>query len=242
MSSSRPWWRTSTSSVRCSSELEALAKPEAIFATNTSTIPITRIAAGAKRPENVVGMHFFNPVDRMPLVEVIRGEKTSEAALATIAALSRRLGKTVVHCNDGPGFVVNRILGPYMNESGFLLEEGCSIESLDKAMVDFGMPMGPMALLDEVGIDVAAKVAGILADAFGDRMQKSGVVEKLFADGRHGKKNGKGLYVYEGGRREGTRFVGLPPPGNRVAAPGRSEGGGGANALCHDQRGRADPR
>lgn len=184
-------------------EFEALAKPDAIFATNTSTIPITQIAAEAKRPENVVGMHFFNPVDRMPLVEIIRGEKTSEVAMVTTAALARRLGKTVVYCNDGPGFIVNRILGPYMNESGFLLEEGNSIESLDKAMVDFGMPMGPMALLDEVGIDVAAKVAGILSEAFGARMQKSGVVEKLYADGRHGKKNGKGLYVYDDGKRKG---------------------------------------
>ena len=184
-------------------EFESLAKPGAIFATNTSTIPITQIAAEAKHPENVVGMHFFNPVDRMPLVEVIRGEKTSDAAMVTTAALARKLGKTVVYCNDGPGFVVNRILGPYMNESGFLLEEGNSIESLDKAMVDFGMPMGPMALLDEVGIDVAAKVAGILTEAFGNRMQKSTVVEKLYADGRHGKKNGKGLYLYEEGKRKG---------------------------------------
>ena len=185
------------------SEFEALAKPGAIFATNTSTIPITQIAAQAKHPENVVGMHFFNPVDRMPLVEVIRGEKTSDQAMVTVAAFARKLGKTVVYCNDGPGFVVNRILGPYMNESGFLLEEGNSIESLDKAMIDFGMPMGPMALLDEVGIDVAAKVAGILTEAFGERMQKSTVVEKLYADGRHGKKNGKGLYLYAGGKRQG---------------------------------------
>ena len=184
-------------------QFEALSKPTAIFATNTSTIPITQIAAEAKRPENVVGMHFFNPVDRMPLVEVIRGAKTSDAAMVTTAALARKLGKTVVYCNDGPGFVVNRILGPYMNESAFLLEEGNSIESLDRAMTDFGMPMGPMALLDEVGIDVAAKVAGILSEAFGARMEKSGVVEKLYADGRHGKKNGKGLYLYAGGKRKG---------------------------------------
>src|SRR5207237_7502916 len=101
------------------------------------------------------------------------------------------------------GFVVNRILGPYMNEAGFLLEEGNSIESLDKAMVDFGMPMGPMALLDEVGIDVAAKVAKILGGAFGDRMEPSHVVDTLYADGRYGKKNGKGLYIYEGGKRQG---------------------------------------
>ncbi len=185
-------------------EFESLAKPNAVFASNTSTIPITQIAAQAKHPENVVGMHFFNPVDRMPLVEVIRGQKTSDVAAVTVAALARKLGKTVVYCNDGPGFVVNRILGPYMNESGFLLEEGYSIETLDKAMIDFGMPMGPMALLDEVGIDVAAKVAVIMAEAFAERMSaKSKVVDVLYADGRHGKKNGKGLYVYEGGKRKG---------------------------------------
>jgi len=205
-------------------EFEGLARENAIFATNTSTIPITQIAAEAKRPENVVGMHFFNPVDRMPLVEVIRGAKTSDVAMVTTAALARKLGKTVVYCNDGPGFVVNRILGPYMNESGFLLEEGSSIESIDKAMTDFGMPMGPIALLDEVGIDVAAKVAGILMDAFGSRMQKSTVVEKLYADGRHGKKNGKGLYLYEDGKRKGPDSsvykvlgIGSPKPADEKA-------------------------
>jgi 3-hydroxyacyl-CoA dehydrogenase/enoyl-CoA hydratase/3-hydroxybutyryl-CoA epimerase len=184
-------------------EFEAIAKPGAIFATNTSTIPITDIAAEAAKPENVAGMHFFNPVDRMPLVEVIRGAKTSDVAMATVANFARKLGKTVVYCNDGPGFVVNRILGPYMNEAGFLLEEGNTIESLDKAMVDFGMPMGPMALLDEVGIDVAAKVAKILSAAFGARMEPSHVVDTLYTDGRYGKKNGKGLYLYVSGKRLG---------------------------------------
>ncbi|MCU1349403.1 MAG: Enoyl-CoA hydratase [Acidobacteria bacterium] len=184
-------------------EFEAIEKEHAVFASNTSTIPITDIAAEARHPESVVGMHFFNPVDRMPLVEVIRGARTSEAAMSTVAAFARKLGKTVVLCNDGPGFVVNRILGPYMNEAGFLLEEGNSIESLDKAMVDFGMPMGPMALLDEVGIDVAAKVAGILSAHFGERMTKSTVVDKLYAADRYGKKNGKGLYLYAEGKRQG---------------------------------------
>jgi 3-hydroxyacyl-CoA dehydrogenase/enoyl-CoA hydratase/3-hydroxybutyryl-CoA epimerase len=199
-------------------EFENVAKPGAIFATNTSTIPITDIAAEAKHPENVVGMHFFNPVDRMPLVEVIRGARTSDQAMVTIANFARRMGKTVVYCNDGPGFVVNRILGPYMNESGFLLEEGNSIESIDKAMLDFGMPMGPLTLLDEVGIDVAAKVAVILGDAFADRMaQKSSVVDKLYKDGRYGKKNGKGVYLYKDGKRQGPdpavyKLVGVSAP------------------------------
>lgn len=185
-------------------EFESLAKGDAIFASNTSTIPITDIAANAKRPENVVGMHFFNPVDRMPLVEVIRGRKTSDAAAVTVANFARKLGKTVVYCNDGPGFIVNRILGPYMNEAGFLLEEGNSIESIDKALVDFGMPMGPMALLDEVGIDVAAKVGDILSKAFADRMSgRSRVVDVLYGDQRFGKKNSRGLYIYDGGKRKG---------------------------------------
>ncbi|MGZ7041188.1 MAG: 3-hydroxyacyl-CoA dehydrogenase NAD-binding domain-containing protein [Thermoanaerobaculia bacterium] len=183
-------------------EFESLEKPGAIFASNTSTIPITDIASQAAHPENVVGMHFFNPVDRMPLVEVIRGAKTSDVAAVSVANFARKLGKTVVYTNDGPGFVVNRILAPYMNEAGFLLQEGNTIESIDKAMIDFGMPMGPMALLDEVGIDVAAKVAGILSAAFGARMEKSAVVEKLYADHRFGKKNGKGLYVYKDGKRQ----------------------------------------
>jgi 3-hydroxyacyl-CoA dehydrogenase/enoyl-CoA hydratase/3-hydroxybutyryl-CoA epimerase len=184
-------------------ELEALAKPDAIFASNTSTIPITDIAAQAKRPENVVGMHFFNPVDKMPLVEVIRGAKTSDTAMVTVANFARKLGKTVVFCNDGPGFVVNRILAPYMNEAGFLLEEGNSIESIDKAMVEFGMPMGPMALLDEVGIDVAAKAGGVLREAFGERMTASKAIETLLADNRLGRKNGRGIYLYKNGKRQG---------------------------------------
>jgi 3-hydroxyacyl-CoA dehydrogenase/enoyl-CoA hydratase/3-hydroxybutyryl-CoA epimerase len=199
-------------------EFEGIEKPGAIFATNTSTLPITDIAANAAHPDRVVGMHFFNPVDRMPLVEVIRGAKTSDEAVATISSLSRKLGKTVVVCNDGPGFVVNRILGPYMNESGFLLEEGNTIESIDRAMVDFGMPMGPMALLDEVGIDVAAKVSGILKEKFGDRIaQQSRVVEVLYGDHRLGKKGGKGLYLYKDGKRQGPdpdvyRLLGVGNP------------------------------
>jgi 3-hydroxyacyl-CoA dehydrogenase/enoyl-CoA hydratase/3-hydroxybutyryl-CoA epimerase len=184
-------------------EYETLAGHKAIFATNTSTIPITDIAAKSARPENVVGMHFFNPVDKMPLVEVIRGKKTSDAAAITVASFARKLGKTVVFCNDGPGFVVNRLLAPYMNEAGAILEAGYTIESIDEAMVEFGMPMGPLALLDEVGIDVAARVSGILSGAFGDRMTRSKIVDLLYADHRHGKKNGKGVYLYENGRRKG---------------------------------------
>jgi 3-hydroxyacyl-CoA dehydrogenase / enoyl-CoA hydratase / 3-hydroxybutyryl-CoA epimerase len=203
-------------------EFEAVARPDAIFATNTSTIPISKIAAAAARPENVVGMHFFSPVDKMPLVEVIRGEKTSEQTVATTAAFGRRLGKTVVLCNDAPGFIVNRILGPYLNEAGYLAAEGNTVESIDKAMVDFGMPLGPLALLDEVGIDVAGKAAMVLGEAFGERMPSAGLVEKLLADQRFGKKNGRGVYLWKDGKRttpdpEVARLLGVtsPAPGKR---------------------------
>ena len=182
-------------------EFESVARPGAIFATNTSTIPISRIAAAASHPENVVGMHFFSPVDKMPLLEVIRGKETSEETVSTIAAFGRRLGKTVVICNDAPGFIVNRILGPYLNEGGYLLKEGNSIESIDKAMVGFGMPLGPLALLDEVGIDVAGKAALVMGEAFGDRMPASPLVERLLADKRYGKKNGRGVYQWKEGKR-----------------------------------------
>ena len=197
-------------------EYEAISRPDAIFASNTSTIPITQIAARASRPGNVVGMHFFNPVDRMPLVEVIAGEKSSPEALSTVADFARKMGKTVVLCKDGPGFVVNRILAPYINEAVVLLEDGNSIESIDKAMKDFGMPMGPMALLDEVGIDVGGKAAHVLAEAFGDRMSAPQALEKFLADQRYGKKNGRGVYVWKDGKREGAdpavyELIGVTP-------------------------------
>ncbi len=182
-------------------EFETVAKEGAIFATNTSTIPITTIASASLHPENVIGMHFFSPVDRMPLVEIILGEKTSEETMATVAALGKRIGKTVVICKDGPGFIVNRILGPYINEAGLLLEESHAIESIDHAMVKFGMPLGPLALLDEVGIDVAGKAAHVMADAFGDRMKPSELIEKLLEDKRYGKKNGRGVYLWTEGKR-----------------------------------------
>src|SRR5438876_1816739 len=121
-------------------EFESLAKEGAIFASNTSTLPITEISANANHPDRVVGMHFFNPVDRMPLVEVIRGARTSDVTVVTVSNFARKLGKTVVVCNDGPGFVVNRLLGPYMNASGVLPEDGNRIESIDEAMIGIGMP------------------------------------------------------------------------------------------------------
>ncbi len=143
-------------------DFEKAAPENAIFASNTSSLSITDMAAVSRRPDRVVGMHFFNPVEKMPLVEVVRGKSTSAEAVAAVATLARRLGKLPVIVNDAPGFLVNRILMPYMNEAAVLLEEGNRIEDVDSALLAFGMPMGAFILLDEIGIDVAHKVADIL--------------------------------------------------------------------------------
>ena len=183
-------------------EWEAAVPKTAIFASNTSTLPISEIASGAAVPSRVVGMHFFNPVHRMPLVELIRGRETSDETVATIFALAKTFGKTPVVVRDAPGFLVNRILGPYLSEAVRLVLEGCRIEDVDRALTDFGMPVGPLALLDDVGLDVAAKAGEVMQAAFPARMRMSGE-EALAAAGRLGRKNGKGFYEYEGGKRRG---------------------------------------
>ena len=181
-------------------EWEEAVPRTAIFASNTSTLPITEIAVGALEPGRVAGMHFFNPVHRMPLVEVIRGERTSDETVATIFALAKTLGKTPVVVRDTPGFLVNRILAPYLSEAVRLVQEGCRIDDVDAAMTEFGMPVGPLALLDDVGLDVAAKGGEVLQAAFPERL-KMGGEEALAAAGRLGRKNGKGFYDYAGGKR-----------------------------------------
>jgi 3-hydroxyacyl-CoA dehydrogenase/enoyl-CoA hydratase/3-hydroxybutyryl-CoA epimerase len=183
-------------------EWEEAVPSSAIFASNTSTLPITEIAVGALEPGRVAGMHFFNPVHRMPLVEVIRGERTSDETVATIFALAKTLGKTPVVVRDAPGFLVNRILAPYLSEAVRLVQEGCRIEDVDAAMTEFGMPVGPLALLDDVGLDVAAKGGEVLQAAFPERL-KMGGEEALTAAGRLGRKNGKGFYDYADGKRLG---------------------------------------
>jgi 3-hydroxyacyl-CoA dehydrogenase/enoyl-CoA hydratase/3-hydroxybutyryl-CoA epimerase len=190
-------------------EVEAAIPEGFIFATNTSSLPIGQIAAPARRPEDVVGMHFFSPVHRMPLVEVIRGPRTSEEAVATAVALAKRMGKTPIVVGDAPGFLVNRILMAYVGEALVMLEEGARIEDVDRVMVGFGMPMGPLALLDQVGIDVAGHVAAVLAAAFGERAPRSTALQILKDKGWLGRKSGRGFYLYggdaSGGRRRGAR-------------------------------------
>jgi 3-hydroxyacyl-CoA dehydrogenase len=181
-------------------EWEEAVPRDAIFASNTSTLPITEIAVGAIEPGRVAGMHFFNPVHKMPLVEVIRGERTSDETVATIFALAKTLGKTPVVVKDAPGFLVNRILATYLSEAVRLVLEGCRIEDVDAALTGFGMPVGPLALLDDVGLDVAAKGGEVLQAAFPERL-KMGGEDALAAAGRLGRKNGKGFYAYENGKR-----------------------------------------
>jgi 3-hydroxyacyl-CoA dehydrogenase/enoyl-CoA hydratase/3-hydroxybutyryl-CoA epimerase len=180
---------------------EHVASPTAIFASNTSTLPITEIASKAAHPERVVGMHFFNPVHKMPLVEIIYGEKTDPEVTATVFDLAKKMGKTPVVVKDAPGFLVNRILSPYIGEAARLLLEGADYVAVDQAMRAFGMPVGPFELLDDVGIDVAVKAAGTMAGAFPQRMPADPALEKLVARGRIGRKAKKGFYFYENDRR-----------------------------------------
>ncbi|MGM0630160.1 MAG: fatty acid oxidation complex subunit alpha FadJ [Pseudomonadota bacterium] len=177
-------------------DVEENAAESTIFATNTSSLPITQIAATAKRPEQVIGLHYFSPVDKMPLAEIITHSGTSDKTIATTVSLAKKQGKTPIVVKDGAGFYVNRILAPYMNEAARLLLAGEPIEHLDKTLVKFGFPVGPITLLDEVGIDVAAKVAPVLVKELGDRFEAPDAFEKLIDDDRKGKKNQKGFYQY----------------------------------------------
>ena len=198
-------------------EIEAAVGEDAVVATNTSTIPIAAIAEAAEKPERVIGLHFFSPVEKMPLVEIIVTPETDASVTATCHSYSKRIGKTPIIVNDAPGFYVNRILGPYMNEAALLLEQGVRMEEIDAAMVEWGFPVGPITLYDEVGLDVAAKSGQILAEAFSDRVQASGVLARLLADERKGRKNGRGFYKYEGGEKGGPDasvygLIGSPAP------------------------------
>ena len=184
-------------------EVESVVKPQAIFATNTSTIPVTRIAEVSRRPERVLGMHFFSPVNKMPLLEVIVTPRTADSVTATAVAYGKRLGKTVIVVNDAPGFYVNRILTPYVGEAGRLLDEGVAIETIDRALVDFGFPVGPITLMDEVGLDIAGKVGQIMFEAFGPRFAQPAAVRSVIDAGRFGRKSKKGFYFYDASGKKG---------------------------------------
>lgn len=178
-------------------EAEASIHPSAIFASNTSTIPISQIAQASSRPERVLGMHFFSPVNKMPLLEVITTEETLPQVTATVVAYGKRLGKTVIVVNDGPGFYANRILSPYINEAGLLLDQGVAVDIIDRALVEFGFPVGPITLIDEVGLDVAGKAGKIMAEAFPERLQPARSIQAVVGAGRYGRKSKKGFYSYD---------------------------------------------
>ena len=198
-------------------EAEASIHPSAIFATNTSTIPIAQIAQASSRPERVIGMHFFSPVHKMPLLEVITTQDTYPQVTATVVAYGKKLGKTVIVVNDGPGFYANRILSPYINEAGILLDQGVAIDIIDKALVDFGFPVGPITLIDEVGLDVATKAGKIMAEAYPERMQPAKSIQAVVAAGRYGRKSKKGFYSYD---KEGKKGDVDPSVYSIFLAPG----------------------
>lgn len=178
-------------------EVEEHAPENMIFASNTSTIPIGELAKASKRPENFIGMHFFSPVHKMPLLEIIKHEKTSKETLATTVEIGRKMGKTIIVVNDGPGFFTSRVLGPFVNEALWLLSEGARIDQIDKVVTGWGWPVGPLALLDEVGIDIAQHAGSVMLEHAGERAKPSPVFDAMIESGRKGRKGGKGFYNYK---------------------------------------------
>ncbi|PYI81573.1 MAG: hypothetical protein DME26_19755 [Verrucomicrobia bacterium] len=178
--------------------LDELSSPGAILATNTSALSITEIAGSTKKPARVIGLHFFNPVHRMQLVEVVLGRETDPAIAQRAVRFVQQLGKLPLLVKDSPGFLVNRILLPYLMEAGYLFEAGASVEDIDAAMLDFGMPMGPLRLIDEVGVDVAQHVAETLAAYFTDRMRTPRLLSAMLEAGLLGSKSGRGFYLHDG--------------------------------------------
>jgi 3-hydroxyacyl-CoA dehydrogenase/enoyl-CoA hydratase/3-hydroxybutyryl-CoA epimerase len=186
-------------------DVEAVAPEGHVFATNTSSIPINQIAKAAQHPEAVLGMHYFSPVPKMPLLEIIKTDKTADWALATAIDVGLKQGKTPIVVGDAPGFYANRILFPYMDEALKLLQEGATVDAIDDAMTAFGFPVGPLKLIDEVGIDVGAHVTNVIAPVFearGIELVKSN--EEILKAGLKGRKSGKGFYSYEGGKSQGV--------------------------------------
>lgn len=177
-------------------ELSEVVGEQTILATNTSALSVTELSRQTRNPSRVIGLHFFNPAHRMPLIEIIRTPSSSSETMAAALNLVKALGKTPVVVKDSCGFLVNRILLGYVNEAGRILEESRQIERIDKVMTDFGMPMGPFTLSDEVGVDVGVKVLHILHEGLGERFKPVGVFDKIYEKGLLGKKSGKGFYIY----------------------------------------------
>lgn len=193
------------------SRLEKQLGDNTILASNTSTIPITKLAAELKHPERFCGIHFFNPVRKMKLVEVIRGQQTSDLTVATAVTHAKRLGKSPIVVNDGPGFLVNRLLLPYMNEALQLVAEGVPIPKIEAAAKKFGMPMGPITLYDVVGLDTAFYAGQVLADAWPDRIPSSSILPALVEAGRLGQKTGRGFFSYQNKKRRAQTDPELEP-------------------------------
>jgi len=184
-------------------ELEKVITKPFIFASNTSSLSVTEIGSVSKNPAGIVGLHFFNPVHKMPLVEVVRTNKTSDETASAAQSFALKLGKTTVTTSDAAGFVVNRILAPYLREAILLMEQGVPMDDVEKAMKNFGMPMGPYELLDEVGLDISEKVIHVIHDALGDRMAAPAIMKNIEELKITGRKGGKGIYLYGAdGRRQ----------------------------------------
>jgi 3-hydroxyacyl-CoA dehydrogenase/enoyl-CoA hydratase/3-hydroxybutyryl-CoA epimerase len=193
---------------RVLSEIERHAGPDTIIATNTSSLPLEALASALQRPQRFCAMHFFNPVNRMGLVEVVPAPQTDPQTIAAATELVRRMDKTPLVVGNCAGFLVNRILLPYLIESAWMFEEGCAIRRIDEALERFGMPMGPLKLVDEVGIDVGYKVAKVLEGAYGERMRVPGALRAVAAgDGLLGRKSGRGFYRYRNGSARPNRQV-----------------------------------
>jgi 3-hydroxyacyl-CoA dehydrogenase/enoyl-CoA hydratase/3-hydroxybutyryl-CoA epimerase len=204
-------------------EIEEHSGPDSVLGTNTSTIPIARLAEASARPRNVIGLHFFSPVEKMPLLEIITHAGTADWVTATAHAYGKQIGKTPIIVNDAPGFYANRILTPYMAEAALLLEEGVRMEEIDAAMTAWGYAVGPITLYDEVGLDVAQKAGKIMAAAFSDRMTPSGVVDRMVADDRLGRRTGRASTpTTTRGRRAAPTRAPTPFSGARPRAPFRA--------------------
>src|SRR5213078_5122618 len=197
-------------------DLAQKAPHAAMLATNTSALPISDLAAETKTPERVIGMHFFNPVSRMKLVEVVIGTETSDATIARALGFVRQIAKLPVIVRDSPGFLVNRVLFPYLLEAAELFENGVSGQEMDHALLQWGMPMGPLRLIDEIGVDVTVDIANTLEKAYGKRDHAPEILNKMLSAKMLGRKSGGGFYKYQG--KQQTPNPPPPATGSGVAS------------------------